>query len=320
MTNKTYTEEPFTRLPLSHGGVNETVVLFGEMLADIFPERSVLGGAPFNVARHLKAFGQKPVLITRLGQDALRDEMIQVMNREGMEIAGIQSDSSHPTGKVQVEIINGEPHYEIVPKQAYDFIDQNEVHNIMHSIKPAMIYFGTLAQRNKISASALNQLLDGTNATKFLDINLREPWFDEQTLRVSMQKADIVKINDDELNKLVEMLSLPEGTHQQQACELAGRFEIAQMIVTCGSKGAWMASGKGKTVEAKIENKLESITDTVGAGDGFASVCILGAIKGWSASLSMRRANTFAAKICGIRGAIPENKDFYEQFFREWAL
>jgi len=90
--------------------------------------------------------------------------------------------------------------------------------------------------------------------------------------------------------------------------------------VTCGSKGAWMASGKGQTVEATIENKLESITDTVGAGDGFASVCILGAIKGWSASLSMRRANAFAAKICGIRGAIPEHKDFYDQFFREWAL
>ena len=211
MTHHAYPVQ--TPFPLNTNGKN-TVVLFGEVLADIFPDRSVLGGAPFNVARHLKAFGQNPVLITRLGNDGLRDEILQTMSRNDMETAGIQCNNNHPTGQVRVHLENGTHRFEILPLQAYDFIHPAVVRMTALSVHPALVYYGTLAQRHNISRRALKTLLRSTDAPKFLDINLRAPWYDENILGLSLQYADIVKMN----GKMYIMMSvddLPDYLHQQ---------------------------------------------------------------------------------------------------------
>lgn len=299
---------------------NGRVVLFGEILADIFPDRTVLGGAPFNVARHLKAFGRNPVLLTRVGDDELGREVLATMARSGLVISGVQSDKIHPTGQVKVRVENGGHRFEILPAQAYDFIHSAVARMVRLPLSPALLYFGTLAQRHDISRRALTTLLRSTTAAKFLDINLRAPWYDERTLCFSLQSADIVKLNDEELAVLAEMLELKQAKSQDQVLELMRQFDLDQVLVTCGADGAWQMNRAGKVVEAFNNKRVITLVDTVGAGDGFAAVYMLGLLRRWPVAKTLERANAFAAAICEIRGAIPDRAEFYEPFMREWGL
>jgi len=317
MTHHIYSEQSRSTLRNNRKG---TVILFGEVLADIFADRTVLGGAPFNVARHLKAFGQNPLLITRLGNDSLGKEVLDEMAQIGMEPLGVQCGNHHPTGRVQVHMKDGAHTFEIMPEQAYDYIHPAIVRMTALSVKPKLVYFGTLAQRNEISRRALKALLRSTRSAKFLDINLRAPWYEEKTIRQSLHFADIVKLNADELAILAEMFGLPESEPQRQAVELISRFDLAQVVVTCGQEGAWQLNRKGKKTEADVKNRAISLVDTVGAGDGFAAVCILGELLKWHAAMTLERANAFAAAICEIRGAIPDHADFYKPFTHEWDI
>jgi fructokinase len=306
--------------PLRYPTRNNTVILFGEVLADIFPDRTVLGGAPFNVAFHLKAFGLNPVLITRLGDDSLRNKVLETMSKNGMETLGLQYDKNYQTGRVLVHVDDSGHRFEILPLQAYDFIHPAVVRMATLSVKPAMVYFGTLAQRSDTSRMALKILLRSTGAAKFLDINLREPWYNEKTLRQSLRYADIVKLNTEELVVLVEMFELPGNKPQDMILELMNQFELEQVVVTCGVEGAWHMNRAGKIVDARENRRITTLVDTVGAGDGFAAVCILGTLRQWPVAKTMERANTFAAAICEIRGAIPDHADFYQPFTQEWGL
>jgi len=299
---------------------NGRVVLFGEILADIFPDRSVLGGAPFNVARHLKAFGRNPVLLTRVGDDELGREVLGTMARSGMVVSGMQSDKIHPTGQVKVHLENGGHRFEILPAQAYDFIHSAVARMVRLPLTPALLYFGTLAQRHETSRRALTTLLRSTAAAKFLDINLRAPWYDEKTLSFSLQAADIVKLNDEELAVLSEMLGLKQAKPQGQVQELMKQFDLDQVVVTCGAGGAWQMNRAGKVIEAFDNKRVITLIDTVGAGDGFAAVYMLGLLRRWPMAKTLERANAFAAALCEIRGAIPERAEFYEPFMREWGL
>lgn len=319
MTHHIYSAQSASRT-MSRSNRSGTVILFGEVLADIFPDRKVLGGAPFNVARHLKAFGQNPLLITRLGHDALAEEVLDAMAQAGMEPLGVQCGNNHPTGRVQVKMKDGAHSFDILPGQAYDFIHPAVVRMTALSVKPKLVYFGTLAQRNEISRRALKTLLRSTHSAKFLDINLRAPWYEEKTIRQSLQFADIVKLNADELAILADMLGLQQSGQEKQAAELISRFELEQIVVTCGEEGAWQLNRKGKKTESALPGRITMLMDTVGAGDGFASVCILGELLKWPAGRTLERANAFAASICGIRGAVPDHAEFYQPFIREWEI
>lgn len=295
-------------------------LLFGEMLADVFPDRSVPGGAPFNVARHLAAFGQKPLLISRLGDDALGRRMLEGMSDWGMETSAVQIDEKHPTGRVLVHIEDAGHRFEILPHQAYDFIDPARAAAAASAATPGLVYFGTLSQRHPGSRQALAEILRKTPAPRFLDINLREPWHDEHTVRFSLEQADIVKLNEDELRALGTMFAVHESSPQGQAAALKDRFGIKRLIVTCGGEGSWQLDQGGDFSSAAPESRALHILDTVGAGDAFAAACILGMALSWPVDIALERASAFAAAICEIRGAVPENRDFYQPFFKEWRL
>lgn len=303
-----------------HVSQNGRVVLFGEVLVDIFPERSVLGGAPFNVARHLKAFGRNPVVLSRVGDDELGRSVLVAMKRSGMATGGVQSDKIHPTGQVKVHLENGSHRFEILPAQAYDFINPAVARMVRLPLTPALVYFGTLAQRHETSRRALTTLLRSTEAAKFLDVNLRSPWYDKNTLGFSLQAADIVKLNNEELAELVVMFDLTPEKPQAQVEELISRFKLEKVVVTCAAEGAWQMNREGKVVEAAASKQLTALVDTVGAGDGFAAVYMLGLLRRWTVAKTLERANTFAAALCEIRGAIPDTTEFYEPYLREWCL
>ncbi len=296
------------------------ILLFGEILADVFPDRAVLGGAPFNVARHLAAFGLKPLVISRLGDDGLGAQVLGSMEDRGMDISGIQIDPELPTGRVQVHIENAGHRFEILPRQAYDFIDPARAAVTAEAATPRLTYFGTLSQRHDVSREALAQVLQNTTAPRFLDINLREPWYDEDMVRLSLQNANIVKLNDEELQTLADMFKAGPGLAQAQGAQLKRMFDIERLIVTCGKDGAWQLDGSNELSIASPGKESLRIVDTVGAGDAFSAACILGMLLCWPETASLKRADEFAAAICEIRGAVPEDREFYQPFFKEWKL
>ncbi|HEY9098114.1 MAG TPA: PfkB family carbohydrate kinase [Thiobacillus sp.] len=298
--------------------VVETVLTFGETLVDQFRDRNVLGGAPFNVACHLAAMGSHPVLVTRAGKDELGDQLMQAMVERGLDMQGVQSDPSRPTGRVLVSEHGSGHVFDILPDQAYDHIHASMARMAAMSAHPNLVYFGTLAQRGE-SRRALRELLAAVETCAFLDVNLRDPWVEPEVLLWSLQQAAVVKMNDEELARICALFSLGGDTPEASAAALLSSFDLQRIVITQGSSGSWTLDRAGRTVRAGGQ-PLSKLVDTVGAGDGFAAIFILGMLRNWPVEVQMSRADAFASAICGIRGAVPATPDFYTPFLRDWHM
>jgi fructokinase len=294
----------------------QAVLLFGEVLVDRFPEGEVLGGAPFNVAHHLAAFGCKPVLITRIGQDNAGSRVLQALESAGLPSHGVQLDSTHPTGAVEVKFGSQGHRFDILPDQAYDHIHPRLSRIASLAANPELLYFGTLAQRAH-SHRALRHLLRAVHGCRFFDVNLRDPWVYSNRLQWLLQHADIVKANDTELEAMNELLGLQSASAHARAEALLNRYGLQGILTTSGAKGASWLNNSGQFVEIESD-PIPNILDTVGAGDAFSAVFIVGLLHEWEMPITLRRANRFAAAICQIRGAVPEDTGFYKPFLDEW--
>jgi fructokinase len=291
----------------------QQIAIFGEVLMDQFPDgHQVLGGAPFNVAWHLQAFGQYPCFISRVGNDAMGESIRQTMTEWGMSIENLQFDPRYPTGTVKVTINKGEPSYEILANQAYDFIAAQQL-NPVNSY--SIIYHGTLALRNRISEQTLNGLKARHIGKVFVDVNLRAPWWHKELVDYWLSKADWVKLNQDELMQLVP----PQNTLQDAMRLFLTQHDLDVLIVTCGSSGATAFTNSGASFEVTPVGNLP-IADTVGAGDAFSAVLLLGMQLDWSLPVTMQRAQTFASALVSQRGATVQDLSFYQTFIRAWNL
>lgn len=293
------------------------VLLFGEVLMDRFPDREVLGGAPFNVARHLRGFGLDPVLVTRVGNDGAGTNVLREMDRLGLSVQGVQHDPVHPTGQVRIELGLDGHRFDILPDQAYDYMHATVARMVTLATRPSLVYFGTLAQRAG-SHAALREILRACgDSHTFLDVNLRDPWVDAPILDWSLGQADTVKVNEEELERIANLLGLPKGTPEQRGAALIEAYELTSLLVTRGAQGAWqMQIGGG--VEHIPGERVDDLVDTVGAGDAFAAVYMVGHLYAWPVNVTLLRAQRVAAAICRIRGAIPADDGFYASFLREW--
>jgi fructokinase len=287
-------------------------LIFGEVLFDQFEDgSSVLGGAPFNVAWHLQAFGMQPLFVSRVGDDSYGRRIRDEMQKWGMSTAGLQKNSTYATGLVSVTIKNDEPSFDILADRAYDHISADA----LPPVKPSLIYHGSLAVRHPDSAAALSTIKQRFNAPVFIDVNLRPPWWQHETLKSLLSDATWAKLNNDEIDTLIE----GKATPLEKARELLQRFNVETVILTLGAEGAIALTLNGEHSKVAPSQAL-NIVDTVGAGDAFSSVCILGYLKQWPVSTALKRAQTFASAIVQIRGATIYNKDFYQPFIDNWQL
>lgn len=293
------------------------VALFGEVLADIFPDQSVLGGAPFNVARHLQRFDLHPVLISRTGNDTLSTLLVQEMTQLGMDISGIQRDVEYPTGQVQVMIENDSHRFDILPNQAYDHICAASTQQTLAAFPPQLAYLGTLALRHEKSRAAAIRFLQHCNCPVFLDINLRAPWYDLDTIAFALNAADYVKLNNEELAIVAGLFDLENLPPRTQALSLQHRFGLQQVLVTCGEHGSWLLDEQQQIWEAAPVELAEPVVDTVGAGDAFAAVFMLGLLEEWDTATTLKHASEVAAALCRVRGAAAPSTGFFLPFKQE---
>lgn len=302
--------------PIKKRGIPEydaRPVVFGEVLYDCFPDgREVLGGAPFNVAWHLQGLGFQPLMISRVGTDERGDQVLHAMDEWGMDTSGMQRDSEHPTGTVQVKTEGASNTFDIVDGVAYDFIDEGEAMRALRFKPGAMLYHGTLALRRRPNENVLRRLRLATNAVVFLDINLRAPWWNMPDVMRAVHRAQYVKLNDDELTELTGRESPDPDALIKNARTFARQLGIAVLILTRGAEGAVQVN-TGQSVFVDDTAAVDDIVDTVGAGDAFSAMTIKGALLSWKPEQILRRASRFAMSVCRIRGGTTTDRALYEQ-------
>ena len=288
-------------------------VIFGEVLFDCFPDgNSVLGGAPFNVAWHLQAFGLSPMMISSIGDDELGKKVQRAMLDWGMATSGLQHDPLHLTGSVDITFNDGEPQYTIVEHRAYDYIDTKLLPPLAGN---RLLYHGSLALRNQTSRKALSSLKQHHTDTVFMDVNLRDPWWDKRFVSGLADEADWVKLNQDELVQL----GSGTGEFESQARDYLSTHMLKGLVVTLGAKGAIAITDDGEYAEVSPSQTLE-VVDTVGAGDAFTSVLILGIILQWPLEQTVQRAQQFASLMVGQQGATVHDQEFYRTMIADWCL
>lgn len=303
-------------------GQPHRVVVAGEVLFDAFPDGDRLGGAPFNFAYHLHGLGLSPLLLSRVGEDARGRRIRGAMAAAGLAAEGVQPDPDHPTGWVTVALDGAGGHQFTIHRDvAYDHLDLGEVEAAMAAAPVDLFYFGTLACRAPASRTAILAAAAATPGRRFLDVNLRPDCWEIDQVRACLRHATVVKLNDEEVATLAPLLSLPEG--EAAAVEaLRDRFALEAVILTRGDRGAAWYGASGWDTCATPE---VAVVDTVGAGDAFAAVSALGLLRGWPPALCLERAAALAAAVCTVRGACPEEAEFYAPFrdafgARGWGL
>jgi len=292
---------------------NNSPLIFGEVLFDCFPDgREKLGGAPFNVAWNLQAFGLSPLFVSRVGDDDHGQRILEKMRSWDMNLSCLQTDPSHPTGRVRIELHNGEPRFTILPDRAYDYIS---LPSPALQFEPPFLYHGSLALRNEVSRGALSLLKSHYHCPVFVDVNLRNPWWNSEYVQHMLKDAAWLKLNEDELKTL-----FPRQENMERCCGmLLDRFSLKAVFVTLGSRGA--AAWTRENLFASVAPRHDiTVVDTVGAGDAFSSVLLLGLTRGWPLQTILERAQEFASAVVGQQGAVTENKAFYEPFITRWNL
>jgi fructokinase len=279
------------------------VLCVGEVLWDSLPAGLFLGGAPFNVACHLRAAGIAAAMVSRIGDDRLGEEIIRRAARYGVVTDLVQVDPGLPTGFVRVFLDElGGAAYEIVAPAAWDAIALND--ELLRRANAARaIVFGSLAQRNGITRTTIERLWE-SKALMVFDANLRPPFDDREVVRRSLQRADVVKLSHVELADLVKWFGLPAEI-RAAASAIAEKFGCDTVCVTRGNEGAvmWRDGAWSEHDGFEVE-----VRDTVGAGDAFLAVLLAGILSGSPDSVVLKHANLIGAYVATQDGAVPTDQ------------
>jgi fructokinase len=282
---------------------NHPVICFGEVLWDLLPSKALPGGAPMNVAYHLKKLGADPVMLSKIGTDDYGKGLVDMLAENGISTDFVQVDYIHPTGLVYANPNEyNEVVYDIVFPSAWDFIDWHDEFKGLVQQAQYFVY-GSLTSRSKISRRTLYQLLEIAK-TKVLDINLRPPHFNRANVEYLLQKADILKMNIAELELITGWFNHFTKT-EERIQVIQDRFQIDTIIVTMGGEGA-LINDKGTVY--RHEGFKVRVADTIGSGDAFLAGFLHRLLNGADKKTALDFASAIGAFIATQPGACPEYK------------
>jgi fructokinase len=278
----------------------DEVLCVGELLWDALPAGLFLGGAPFNVACHLRAAGVPATMVSRVGADRLGEEAVRRAQRYGVATDLVQVDPTLPTGFVSASIDDsGQATYVIVDGVAWDAIEPSEALRARAENSRAIV-FGSLAQRHETTRRTIERLWE-SKALMVFDVNLRPPFDDREVIRRSLGRADVVKANREELQGLASWFGLPSGDCES-ASALSRLFSCPVVCVTRGPAGAALWRDDTWTEHAGFEVEVR---DTVGAGDAFLAALLAGLLSGADNQTLLKNANRIGADVATQVGALP---------------
>ena len=288
------------------------IVGLGEILWDVFPERKILGGAPANFAYHISQFGFNGYAVSAIGKDLLGKEILDSLEQKGLN--HLIESTDFPTGEVKVSVDNwGVPQYKICEGVAWDNIPFTPaLANLAKETQ--VVCFGSLAQRNEVSRATIHAFLDAMpkDSLKIFDINLRLHYYTKEVIEFSLEKAHILKINDEEVVKIAQLFGW-EGTEKEICKQLLSKYQLDILILTKGTEGSWVLTLKE---ESFLPTPKITIADTVGAGDSFTAAFIASHLHGRCLVASHQLAVEVSAYVCQQHGAMPRLADAHLELFK----
>jgi fructokinase len=273
------------------------------MLWDVFPEGKKLGGAPLNFSHHCGQLGASAHPVSAVGADADGAEIRQILASKNLPDAQVQTDTAHPTGRVNVTLQNGKPTYEILAEVAWDYIRFDQNLRDLASRADA-VCFGSLAQRSPVSCATIQAFLGAmrTEALRIFDVNLRQNFYSKEILETSLRHANIFKLSDEELPTLARFFDLT-GQVLNQLQALRGMFDLRLVAYTRGGEGSLLVTANETSDHPGIPTE---VVDTVGAGDSFTATLCMGLLQNLPLAEINRRACQVASFVCSQSGATPQ--------------
>ena len=281
---------------------NSIIVGLGEALWDCLPEGRKIGGAPANFAFHASQFGYEAWVVSAIGNDALADETIAALERNGLNLEMPRVD--FPTGMVDVALDEeGVATYDIKAGSAWDNIPFTpQIQALAERCRA--VCFGSLSQRSEVSRQTVYRFLDAVpeDCLRVFDINLRQNFYTKNVICESLRRCDILKINDEELVEIARMFGYPGLDLENKCWLIIGKYNLKMLILTCGANGSYVFS-EGKM--SYVETPKVAVADTVGAGDSFTGSFITSSLQGLSMPEAHHRAVEVSAFVCTQNGAMP---------------
>lgn len=278
----------------------KNIVCFGEVLWDLLPTGKIAGGAPMNVAVHANQLGLDATMISAVGDDELGEGITSFLSSRGLSVENIQKNE-YQTGIVEVTLdAKGSPSYEIIQPVAWDFIRLTE--SAKKAVQDAdALVFGSLALRNEVSKNTLLELQVEAKL-KILDINLRKPFYTPELADELFKVADIVKVNDEELEMICAWYG-QAGNETDNAKFLKERYQLKGIIVTRGGNGAFFIDENNEMAEH--QGFKVTVCDTIGSGDSFLASFITKWLSGETPAEALKFACAVGAFVATQKGATP---------------
>jgi fructokinase len=280
-------------------------LLIGEVLWDQFPDSRRLGGAPLNVAAHLKRLGHEPRIVSAVGIDALGHDARAALTQLGLDASLLQSTDKYPTGRATVHVGPGDhTSFTIERPAAYDALELSDAHlQRIVDWDPSWFYYGTLFPSRTAARRVVRLLLGALpHAARLYDLNLRPGFEQPELVDEMLQAATVVKLNERELHFVHEHLDLPSDP--ETFCRAGTeRYNWRAACVTLGGRGCAILLG-GEYV--RVNGLPVAVVDPVGAGDAFAAAFLHGIVSNWSPATVADFSNRHGAQIVSSQGAIPD--------------
>lgn len=281
-----------------------TVVGLGEVLWDLLPVGKQVGGAPGNFAYMSNLLGDRGIVASRVGHDELGNELETSLQKLGLDLTYLQRDATRPTGTVQVKADEaGQPRYQITEAVAWDFLEWTPQWRQLAEQADA-VCFGSLAQRNPASRQTISEFLGALreDAVCIFDVNLRQGFYSKELFVESAARAQILKMNHEEVPVLMKILDIPHRDARMAADWLTKEFGVKLVCITCGQNGSILANKNGVDIHRGFAVK---VADTVGAGDAFTAGLAHHFLRGSSLKAMNEAANRMGAWVASQHGATP---------------
>ena len=275
----------------------------GEVLWDVLQDSEELGGAPINFAYHAGALGAEAYAISCVGDDRRGTAALHELAKRSVSTEYITVLPGATTGYVLAEVDSrGIATYTFPDDVAWDRLVIADATAELGKRLNA-ICFGSLAQRSPISRQAIMNYLGkvGPATLKVFDLNIRQHFYNREIIEMSLDIADVLKLNDDEIVVLGGMFGLT-GNQDTQMRQLVERFSLRLGVLTRGGNGSLLVSPGSVSDHPGYP---ANIVDTIGAGDSFTAATVLGFLKGLSLAQINDQANRIAAYVCSCQGAMP---------------
>ena len=284
---------------------------FGAVLWDLIEEEEHLGGAPFNLAVHLRRLGFDSYLVSAIGADDRGDRIRGEIDRHGVDGRWVRTDPEHPTAIVTVTADEqGESSYVIHEGMSLDFIELTEAEaGAVAALDFDVVCYGTLEARAPTTRRSLRLLLaaaaGAARTRSFCDLNLRQHYYSAELVREALSYCDILKLNDDEVRVTADLLFPGHGhaDDREIAAVLCETFGLEVVVITRGADGCSVVTGQTAIEQPGLE---VAVVDTVGPGDAFSAAFLRDYLGGAGLEEAAVHANLLGGYVASRRGALPD--------------